>query len=412
MPPPTTRDPRSPLLPHHSSNMEVAADAFDELSSRHTRASPRANRRILLIALIAALVTAIVIIAAVDNSRTSSRYASAVAWQQKARHRCDAALGRRHFWFFNVVTANEMCVEHDAARSQLAPLPHSPLTFLVVGDWGRDGMCCQRDVAVEMSISAVRLKPRFVVGVGDNFYEHGIAVSTDGQVDRSWRDVYVRPHDSLSGLPWKVILGNHDHRGEVKAQKVLGRNDALWGMPDTYYFETVGDVFMAFLDTTCMYYNDEQLKNEFTQSDSLTHFYRDNQVAALRKQLAETDARWKIVFGHHPFFSSAEHGLDEASQRRQLQTILMPILKEHKVAAYVGGHEHSLEHHEKDSINFFVSGAGSKISPIEMYGDYSRFALDRQGFMAFSLTQNSSQLRVQVIDLNGHIVYTTNLQLP
>eukprot|EP00177_Eucheuma_denticulatum_P005864 GFKZ01010686.1.p1 GENE.GFKZ01010686.1~~GFKZ01010686.1.p1 ORF type:complete len:393 (-),score=64.53 GFKZ01010686.1:2508-3686(-) len=392
--------------------MEVAADAFDELSTRHARASPRANRRILLIALVAAVVTAVVIVAAVDNSRTTSRYAAAVAWQQKARQQCDAALGRRRFWFFDVVTSEEMCVEHDTARSMLSAVAGSPLTFLVVGDWGRDGMCCQRDVAAEMSIAAVKLKPQFVVGVGDNFYEHGIAASTDGQVDRSWRDVYVRPHGSLSELPWKVILGNHDHRGEVKAQTVLGRKEALWGMPDTYYFETVGDVFMAFLDTTCMYYNDAQLKDEFMQSDSLTHFYRDNQVAALRKHLAETDAKWRIVFGHHPFFSSAEHGLDEASQRRQLHTILMPIFREHKVAAYIGGHEHSLEHHEKDGVNFFVSGAGSKISPLEMYGDYSRFALDRQGFMAFSLTKDAAQLRVQAIDLNGHIVYTTHLHQP
>lgn len=387
--------------------MEVAADAFDQLSAQHTRSSTRANRRILLIALLAALVTACVIIAAIDSSRTTSRYASAVAWQHKAGRKCDAPLGRRRLWFFDVVTEKEMCAPHHAAHSRILAIDGSPLTFLVVGDWGRDGMCCQRDVAAEMSIAAQRLKPQFVVSVGDNFYERGIKASTDGQVDRSWRGVYVDPHESMEELPWKVILGNHDHEGEVAAQTVLGRDDKLWEMPNKYYFQTVGNVFMAFLDTTVMYYTDNELQNDFRRDESVTHDYRDEQVAALRKALAGTNATWKIVFGHHPFFSSAEHAVDEAIQRRQLQTILMPILKEYKVATYICGHEHSMEHHEKDGIQFFVSGAGSKISPLEEYQEESRFALDQQGFMVFSLSKDEEKLRVQAVDLRGHIVYTT-----
>lgn len=388
--------------------MEVAADAFDQLSAQHIRSGVRANRRILLIALLTAFVTAGVIIAAIDSSRSSSQYSSAVAWQHKAAEKCDAPLGRRRMWFFGVVTEKEMCVPHyGVAGSHLLAIDESPLTFLVLGDWGRDGMCCQRDVAAEMSIAAIKLKPQFVVSVGDNFYEAGIKGSDDGQVDRSWRGVYVDPHESMRELPWKVILGNHDHEGEIAAQTVLGRDDKLWEMPNKYYFETVGNVFMAFLDTTVMYYTDEDLQSDFRKDESVTHDYRDEQVAALRKELAGTKATWKIVFGHHPFFSSAEHAVDEVLQRRQLQTILMPILKEYKVAAYICGHEHSMEHHEKDGIQFFVSGAGSKISPLEGYQEESRFALDQQGFMAFSLSKDEKQLRVQAVDLRGHIVYTT-----
>lgn len=392
--------------------MEVAADAFDQLSAQHSRSSARANRRILLIALLAIIVTACVIIAAIDSSRTSSRYPSAVEWQHKSADNCDASLGRRRLWFFNVVTAKDMCVPHDAARSHIRPIEGSPLTFLVVGDWGRDGMCCQRDVAAEMSIAAVKLKPQFVVSTGDNFYEGGIKDSNDGQVDRSWRGVYIEPHDSMQELPWKVILGNHDHVGEVAAQTVLGRDEKLWGMPDRYYFETVGNVFMAFLDTSVMYYLDSELAKDFSTDISLTHDYRDEQVATLRTKLAASNATWKIVFGHHPFFSSAEHAIDEAVQRRQLQTILMPILKEHNVAVYICGHEHSMEHHEKDGIQFFVSGAGSKISPLEEYQEESRFALDQQGFMVFSMSNDEKQLRVQAVNLQGHIVYTSFVQSP
>lgn len=400
--------------------IELAADAIDqvglrELGLRHRRNNIYANRRILLLAAAAALVTIFVIVAAVDSSRTSSarRYANAVRWAATAGLRCDDALGKRRLWLGSVVEYKEMCVPHNISKSHVTKDAGDVLNFLIIGDWGRDGMCCQRDVAAEMSIAAVKVNPQFIVSVGDNFYDRGIDASTDKQVDRSWRDVYINPHKSLHNVTWKVILGNHDHAGNVAAQTVLGRDDALWHMPAKYYFETAekGDVFMAFIDTTVMYYTQKELLDDY-KGDTITMFYRDNQVAAIKKALSESTAKWKIVFGHHPFFSSAEHAIEEEHNRRQLRTILMHVFKENNVAVYFSGHEHTLEHHQSDGINFFVSGAGSKIGPIEFNSENSLFALDRQGFMVVSLDESQEHLTVQTVDMEGKIVYRVNITRP
>jgi hypothetical protein len=45
------------------------------------------------------------------------------------------------------------------------------MTFLGIGDWGRQGMWHQKEVAAQMGIFAKKLGASFVVSTGDNFYE-------------------------------------------------------------------------------------------------------------------------------------------------------------------------------------------------------------------------------------------------
>jgi tartrate-resistant acid phosphatase type 5 len=60
------------------------------------------------------------------------------------------------------------------------------LNFLAVGDWGREGGSHQRDVAVRMGESAKALDARFVISVGDNFYEDGITSVDDPAWQKSF----------------------------------------------------------------------------------------------------------------------------------------------------------------------------------------------------------------------------------
>jgi hypothetical protein len=55
----------------------------------------------------------------------------------------------------------------------------SELTFLIFGDWGRGGEFHQRDVANEMGLAAAKRRCRFIVSVGDNFYEKGVQSAVD-----------------------------------------------------------------------------------------------------------------------------------------------------------------------------------------------------------------------------------------
>lgn len=381
------------------------------LSTQRTRQSPRLA---LIISLTAFIIVALTI--AARNKRIAGygiRHARAEQKRWEAAATCDASLGLRRWWVGSHVHGESYCVSHASRAAPdvgKATLIESDviLSFLVVGDWGRDGFCCQRDVALEMARTAdADSNISFVVSTGDNFYEYGLASSHDTQIESSWRDVYLTEHPSLR-RPWKIVLGNHDYLGRTSAQKVFSERDELWDFPASYYFETFanGSVFIAFLDTSCLYYSADELDLLQAQK-GIMPYDRDNQIAALRRELATTDARWKLVVGHHPLYCGAENAINEARNLAQLRTTLLPIFKQYGVSAYFCGHEHTLEHYETDGFHAFVSGGGSKISHLVPAATQSVFSLDRSGFAHVVLT--NSTLLVRFIDLSGSVVHTAYL---
>ena len=89
------------------------------------------------------------------------------------------------------------------------------LNFLVFGDWGREGQKEQLAVAEQMGTAAAAIGAKFVVSVGDNFYEHGVKSVNDSQWQTSFEKIYTAA--SLQ-VPWHAILGNHDYHGSCEAQ--------------------------------------------------------------------------------------------------------------------------------------------------------------------------------------------------
>ena len=76
-----------------------------------------------------------------------------------------------------------------------APPDESYPSFLVVGDWGRQGRHNQSVVAAAMARTAAarHLPLSFVVSTGDNFYESGLSSAEDPQFAESFADVYWQP---------------------------------------------------------------------------------------------------------------------------------------------------------------------------------------------------------------------------
>jgi len=70
--------------------------------------------------------------------------------------------------------ATGLCAPHAHSRTRARAVGSgsgsSALSFLVLGDFGRDGMCCQRDVALEMALAAKATKPQLVLNLGDAIY--------------------------------------------------------------------------------------------------------------------------------------------------------------------------------------------------------------------------------------------------
>jgi len=279
------------------------------------------------------------------------------------------------------------------------------LNFLVFGDWGRLGEQDQVEVAEQMARTAGNLNPRFIISVGDNFYENGVKSVDDPQWQKSFEEVY---RDPALQVPWYCILGNHDYHagGDCDAQIAYHQVSPRWNMPARYYQQThqvdertTADFF--YLDTTPMiksYYS--LIRGFITRANVMTQDV-PKQLAWFKTALAASTAQWKIVIAHHPIYSGGGHGNSE-----ELIENILPLLHEHKVQAYFNGHDHDLQHLVAGEVNLFDSGAGSQHTPTR-YTFHSKFAKSCSGFTSVSLQPD--KMDVRMIDNHGRQVYATSV---
>jgi tartrate-resistant acid phosphatase type 5 len=278
------------------------------------------------------------------------------------------------------------------------------LHFVVVGDWGRRGRPDQQHVATQMAAAAQSLGAAFVISVGDNFYEDGVAGADDPQWRQSFESVYREP--SLQ-VPWYVILGNHDYHGNCQAQLDYGAAHPRWVMPARYYTQerSFGSsrLDLIFIDTSPMvksYREGNHIEHPALRQNVLTQNV-PVQLQWLEKTLAESKAGWKIVVGHHPIYSGGVHG-----DQPELIAQVLPLLQKYKVQAYFCGHDHDLQHLKAGEVNLFVSGGGSEHRPNHEVTQ-TQFGKSSSGFMAVSLRKD--ELMVRVIDHQGNLIYRTTI---
>lgn len=275
------------------------------------------------------------------------------------------------------------------------------LNFLVFGDWGRNGEKDQMDVATQMGIAAKEVDAKFVISVGDNFYEHGVKSVDDPQWQTSFENVYTAP--SLQ-VPWHVVLGNHDYHGDCDAQIAYSKISKRWNMPARYFTRTEkidaeNAVDFFYLDTTPMAKVSDDLAIPLLHLRS-----QDNsaQLAWLEAALKASTASWKIVIAHHPVYSGGIHG-----DTPYIIKHILPLLEKYGVQAYFNGHDHDLQHLQAGKVNLFCSGAGSKPRANMKGTPHTKFALGCSGFIAAAL--QADQLNIRMIDDQGKLLYTTNV---
>jgi len=122
------------------------------------------------------------------------------------------------------------------------------------------------------------------------------------------------------------------------------------------------------------------------------------QLEWLDRSLAESGARWKIVYGHHPLYS---HATAEGRYATMIER-LEPILVRHGVDLYLAGHDHVLDMMKPiHGVYHVTSGGGS--GDDEAYDvvqtDESYYAATGGGITFFRVT--TDELVIEFLDLDG-----------
>jgi tartrate-resistant acid phosphatase type 5 len=279
-------------------------------------------------------------------------------------------------------------------------VPPKPLTFFVIGDWGRRGEDVQRRVAAAMNARAAIDRPVFIISTGDNFYDDGVTSLQDLSFAESFENIYTG--ENIKDVPWYVTLGNHDYYGSPDVEIAYSKVNPAWNLPARYHthVQTLpdgGKVRFIFLDTSpwvTSYYGSSSLGPKLKKQDTV----RQRKWLDSLTRLDNTD--WEIVAGHHHIYT----GGDRRGDYNPVQKRLEHLFEKNKVDVYFCGHEHDLQHlkNPERHTHYFVSGAGSELRETGRIAE-TLFAASIQGFVTARVTKDT--LEVDMIDYQGRVLH-------
>lgn len=272
--------------------------------------------------------------------------------------------------------------------------------FIIVSDWGRNGMTDQQQVADQMAKTADSTGAKFIATCGDNFQISGVASTQDPLWMVNFENVYKG--NSLQ-VEWYPVMGNHDYKGNTQAEIDYTKISRRWSMKDRYYSfaRKINDSISArfiFMDTPPLI---EEYRNNPEEYPDAIKQNADKEIKWLKGVLADSKEQWKIVFGHHPVYSaSKKHG-----NTKEMIDLVKPLLEQYNAQFYICGHDHDFQHlREKGGkVDYIVTGTGSETRP-DSSNEMSLFSKSEPGFSIVSLKADS--LRICFVGTNGNIIYS------
>ncbi len=272
--------------------------------------------------------------------------------------------------------------------------------FVAVGDFGTGGSN-QKKVAAAM----VQRRAQLFVALGDNAYGSG----TEAEFQNN---LFLPMEALLAEVPFFAALGNHEYVTD-QGQPYLNNLYLPTNNPEgseRYYSFDWGHVHFVALDSNCAV--------GLASPDRCT---RDAQKVWLERDLAGSTQPWKIVFFHHPPWSSGEHG-SQLSMRRHFG----PIMEQYGVDLVLTGHDHNYER-SKPMKGDAVAGAGERGIPYLVVGgggatlrqltsarpDWSVIR-DNTAYGFLDVTVVGGKLTAQLLGVDGGTVdrFTLEKELP
>lgn len=256
--------------------------------------------------------------------------------------------------------------EPSGASGAIASVPatrnQSLLRFVATADTGSSNEN-QYAVAAAMTRCYQQNPYKLVVLAGDNIYDNGEI----GKISSA----FEQPYQTLlkNGVIFRACLGNHDIRSANGDRQVQYPG---FNMPGRYY---------TFRDKAV----------QFFVLDTNVNVDWSAQRPWLEKELSRSNALWKIVYGHHPIYSSGVYGNTQA-----FIDSLSPLFKKYGVQLYINGHEHSYERTRPiNGTTYLITGNGGAYLRAVGRSPWTEYSVSRYGFTAFEVF--SDRINVQAI---------------
>ncbi|BAT54663.1 putative purple acid phosphatase precursor [Nostoc sp. NIES-3756] len=251
-------------------------------------------------------------------------------------------LNRRQFLFLSSFSAFgaglltwKFIHQHDSSTDVAIAAPPKKdllLRFVSVADTGT-GAKGQYAVARAMTNYHRQNPYDLVVLAGDNIYNNGEIEKINAVFERPYQDLLKQK------VKFQACLGNHDIRTDN-------------GDPQVRY--------PGFNMNGKRYYTFRRQGIQFFALDTNNNADWQNQLPWLEKELSSSNASWKVVFGHHPIYSSGVYGTNQAFVKT-----FTPLFKKYGVQLYINGHEHSYERTRPiDGTTYLICGAGAGNRPV------------------------------------------------
>ena len=239
--------------------------------------------------------------------------------------------------------------------------------FVTLGDVGT-GNIGQQKIADVMKDYFQQQPFALALLAGDNIYENGEIEKIGRVFERPYRFLRQQP------VPFYAVLGNHDVRTNNGDDQV---NYPAFNMQGRYYTFSREIVQFFALDTN--------RNADWSQ-----------QFIWLEKNLAASTATWKIVFAHHPLYSSGVHG-----SNRKLIAKLSPLFARYGVQLYINGHDHNYERTEPiEGTTYLTCGGGAKTRPVGS-SDWTAYSAARLSFAIIDVYPQ--HLEIQGIGKQGKV---------
>lgn len=261
----------------------------------------------------------------------------------------------------------------------------SSVHFAVIGDYGADNT---NEAAVATLVKSKN--PNFIITTGDNNYFYGETATIDQNIGKYYHE-YIYPYTGTYGAGSQgtnrffPALGNHDWASTTGANPYL----AYFTLPgnERYYEFGRGPVHFFVLDS-------DPHEPDGT-SDTST------QAVWLQSRLAAASEPWKVVYMHHPPYSSSSvHGSTPYMQWD---------FKGWGADVVLAGHDHTYERLDVGAFPYFVNGLGGQTlytfgTPVP--GSQVRYSAQ---YGAMLVDATATQITFQFIGVDGTVVDTYTL---